>query len=125
MDIEENPYIFLKSLKKCKNVLSSALHGLIAADSFGIPNLRMVISNNIIGGDYKFIDYYSAYGLNLPKKFDLRKNTFTEKQLLLIKSNYKINKTIIRKKQCKLLSIFPAKLNKKYKKIKNHICNQK
>lgn len=76
MNIEKNPYIFLKSLKKYKNVLSSALHGLIAADSLEIPNLRIIVGNEILEGYYKFIGYYSAYGLNLQKKFDLWKNIF-------------------------------------------------
>lgn len=67
MNIEKNPYIFLKTLKKCKNVLSSALHGLITAVSLEMPNLRIIVSNEILGGYYKFIEYYLAYGLNLQK----------------------------------------------------------
>lgn len=42
-------------------VLSSSLHGLIAADSFSIPNCRLIVSDRITGGDFKFEDYYSVY----------------------------------------------------------------
>ena len=41
------------------------MHGLIVADSFGIPNRRMPLSSGIIS-DLKFNDYYSAFGLTCP-----------------------------------------------------------
>ena len=43
--------------------------------------MRIIISDKIIGGDFKYKDYYSAYGLQLPLKFDLRNYSFTEKQI--------------------------------------------
>lgn len=122
LNIEDNPHKFLNSLTLCENVLSSGLHGLIAADSLGIPNQRMIISDKIIGGDYKFRDYYSSYGMQLPQKFDLRKKNFTERHLVYLKNNYKINQHIIRKKQCQLLINFPFILTNKYEKIKRIIC---
>ncbi|EOT7685901.1 hypothetical protein ACNH68_002276 [Escherichia coli] len=30
------------------------------ADAYKIPNQRIVLSNNIVGGDFKFQDYYST-----------------------------------------------------------------
>ena len=107
LNIEENPIKFIKSLLKCKNILSSGLHGLIIADSLGIPNMRMVISNNILGGNYKFIDYYSAYNLKLPPFIDIRKKKFTNKQFNYLRNNHFISEEIIRKKQCGLLMNFP------------------
>lgn len=126
LNIKENPFKFIKTLSKCKRVLSSSLHGLIISDSLAIPNLRIVASNKIIGGDYKFRDYYSAYGLKIPLQFNLNKTTFTEKQLKIIDSNYNISLDIIKKKQCQLLIKFPYRLNKElyiYKKtcIKRYI----
>ncbi len=44
----------------CELVASSSLHGMIAADSLGIPNFRMVVSGRVVGGDWKFKDYASA-----------------------------------------------------------------
>jgi pyruvyltransferase len=103
LNIEDNPYKFVNSLLQCKRVISSSLHGLIISDSFGIPNMRIIISERIIGGDFKFKDYYSAYGLDLTSKLDLRKETFTEKHINLIDNNYKITLNMIKKKQCELL----------------------
>ncbi len=52
----------LRRIRSCEVILSSSLHGLIAADSFGIPNLRIRSIGEIIGGDFKYDDYYSAFG---------------------------------------------------------------
>jgi hypothetical protein len=62
LNILDEPKKFICDLSKCEVVISSAMHGLIAADSLGIPNARAIISNNITGGDYKYNDYYSIYG---------------------------------------------------------------
>ena len=124
LNIEENPLLFIRNLLKCKNILSSGLHGLIIAASLGIPNMRMVVGDRIIGGNYKFIDYYSAYNLKLPPYIDIRKTNFTYKELDNLKNNHFISEDIIRKKQCALLLKFPFKLTKKYRKIKHEICNK-
>ncbi len=51
-----------KQIAACEFILSSSLHGLIAADAFGIPNARIKISNNVAGGDWKFMDYFDSVG---------------------------------------------------------------
>lgn len=60
------PARFLAELRECEVVLSSAMHGLIAADSLGIPNARIRVADRITGGDYKFRDYYSVFGVDPP-----------------------------------------------------------
>ena len=42
------------------------MHGLIAADALGIPNARIRVADRITGGDYKFRDYYSVFGVDPP-----------------------------------------------------------
>lgn len=64
LDIESDPLDFLKNMAACETVASSSLHGLIAADSLHIPNLWIKISGRLTGGSFKFMDYYSAYGLD-------------------------------------------------------------
>ena len=122
LNVLENPIKFIKSLVQCKRVLSSCLHGLIVSDALGIPNMRIILSNKIIGGNYKFIDYYSAFNLELPFSFDLRKNNFTQNDLRLIDINHKISKDLIFRKQCQLLKKFPFKLNRQFIYIKNINC---
>ena len=60
--VATDPPEFLARLRECEMVISSAMHGLIAADSLGIPNLRARVSDRLTGGDWKFHDYYSVFG---------------------------------------------------------------
>jgi glycosyltransferase involved in cell wall biosynthesis len=61
--VTATPQKFLQQLVACDLVLSSAMHGLIAADSLGIPNAWMRLSDRLTGGDWKFRDYYSVFGI--------------------------------------------------------------
>jgi pyruvyltransferase len=36
------------------------LHGLILADAYGVPNVWAKFSDRLVGGDWKFRDYYSV-----------------------------------------------------------------
>lgn len=56
----QSPGKVVRDITSCEAIASSSLHGLIFADSFGIPNIHLQISDEVIGGDYKFRDYYSA-----------------------------------------------------------------
>jgi hypothetical protein len=47
----------------CDFVLSSSLHGLVVADSFGIPNAWLRVSDRQRGEGFKYRDYYAAFGL--------------------------------------------------------------
>lgn len=51
---------FIDDIKSCSFILSSSLHGLILAESYGIPCQRLKLSDKIIGGDFKFNDYLTA-----------------------------------------------------------------
>lgn len=55
----------LRNIQECDFVISSSMHGLIVSDAFGVPNRRLRLSQGIIS-DFKFIDYYSAFGLAEP-----------------------------------------------------------
>lgn len=62
---------FLKQLASCEFIFSSSLHGLIIADSLGIANCRFRLSNEIVGGDFKYEDYYSIFANPIPKPVTL------------------------------------------------------
>lgn len=62
IDVTRDPIDVLEAIAGCEYVLSSSLHGLIAADSLGIPNGWVALSRRVRGGDFKFCDYYSALG---------------------------------------------------------------
>ena len=52
----------LDELVRCRFVFASSLHGLIFADSFGVPNAHMVLSSIVQGGAHKFEDYFASVG---------------------------------------------------------------
>ena len=73
INVKDDPITVLTEIAQCRCVLSSSLHGLIAADSFHIPNLHIVFSDRPLGDGYKFDDYYSAYDVQ-HRPYDLRVN---------------------------------------------------
>ena len=85
IDIQQHPVKFLRDLAECRAVISSALHGIIAADSLGIPNVRMVCSDKIISGDWKYDDYYSAFGVKNHDRINLVSQDFTDADLTKLK----------------------------------------
>lgn len=62
IDVEGGVWNFVKDVKSCKIILSSSLHGLICADAYGIPNAWIQLSDQLIGGDFKFRDYRLSIG---------------------------------------------------------------
>jgi pyruvyltransferase len=53
----------LERIAACRAVLSSALHGMIAADALGVPNAWLELSGDVIGAGFKFRDHLSVFGL--------------------------------------------------------------
>ena len=56
---------FIDQVLSVERVVSSSLHGLVAADAYGIPNARIKLSDGVIGGDFKFADYATGTGRKL------------------------------------------------------------
>lgn len=105
--VADPPKKFLRDVRQCDVVISSAMHGLIAADALGIPNIRVRVSGRLTGGDYKFIDYYSAFDicpapLSVADLWDL-----TESDLLQIEKTYPIAKEKVQRIVAELLNACP------------------
>ena len=81
------------------------MHGLIVADALGIPNIRMILSDKITGGDYKYDDYYSAFGIRQHNRINLNTSSFTEKDLEKMISTYQVKNEDVKKIQTNLLNI--------------------
>lgn len=63
---------------ECQMILSSSLHGLIIADAYNIPNIWISINDceNIIGGYFKYLDYFSSVCRHQTRPIEL--NTIME-----------------------------------------------
>jgi hypothetical protein len=77
IDIFSDPVEFLTKLSECEFIYSSAMHGLIAADSLGIPNAWIKLSDQVKGNDFKFMDYYSIYDIASPTPVELNAEKLT------------------------------------------------
>ncbi len=60
IDVQHDPLSVLRKIDQCDFILSSSLHGLVFADSLGIPNTWMILSGRVSGKGFKFYDYNSA-----------------------------------------------------------------
>lgn len=68
----QDPLMPVRQIAASRTVLSSSMHGLIVADGFHIPNIRLALSTYDLSqeeADLKFRDYYSAYDLGLPQQW--------------------------------------------------------
>lgn len=67
---------FILELTRCEVIISSSMHGLIISDAYDVPNQRVILSDKIVGGDFKYRDYYSttdfpdAEGIHLTTKVE-------------------------------------------------------
>lgn len=65
VDICGEPLEVIQHVGQCQHILSSSLHGLVLADSLGIPSEWMELDNaaELLGRGFKFEDYLASFGL--------------------------------------------------------------
>ncbi len=67
----------------CRAVASSSLHGLIAADAYGVPNAWIELSDRVEGGGFKFRDHFGAVRGGRERRTPLRVRGDTTVQEIL------------------------------------------
>jgi hypothetical protein len=60
------PWRVIRGIASCETIISQSLHGLIVADALGIPNVWIAPSDAMVGGRFKFDDYFST--IDRPKE---------------------------------------------------------
>lgn len=106
IDVHDEPKQVLKEISQCEYIISTSLHGLIAADAYCIPNCWCEISDKIEGKRFKFHDYFSSFGTDR-ECFDLRNGELPDIETDF-KCNYKSFEQL-HKKQNELINCFPFK----------------
>lgn len=64
----------MREMSSCEIILSQSLHGLIIADSLGIPNVWIDQGPLHPGGSFKFYDYFSSINRSFDRKISRRMN---------------------------------------------------
>ena len=104
IDIRRTAKEVIDDIARCECILSSSLHGLIFADSLHIPSLHILGTNELYGGNFKFEDYYSSFGLeDMPYVFD--NSRLPDKKMII--DNYRISKDMVEEKKQQLIESFP------------------
>ena len=71
----------------CEYIASSSLHGLIMSETYGIPNLWIELSGKLLGGHFKFHDFFLSIHADRKMPFKIKKDTLIS-EILATKSQY-------------------------------------
>lgn len=114
-----NPQDVIDSILECKYILSSSLHGVIAAHALNIPVLWTKISDNLYGDDVKFDDYYESLDMYNVKGVDFKHYNYEEVLRLfdMYKEDVLPNKENLDRLIISLIETFPFKKSKEFKKL--------
>jgi len=76
--ITDNPLAIIDQINSCESIASSSLHGLIISDAYQIPSIWIELSGKLIGGYFKFHDYFSSVGKNIKQPYPVTIKTSVE-----------------------------------------------
>jgi pyruvyltransferase len=62
IDIQSGIHQVIDQICSCRKIVSSSLHGIIAADAYGVPSKWLKLSDNVLGNGFKFYDYFYSVG---------------------------------------------------------------
>lgn len=84
-DIEETTRQFLK----CKQIVSSSLHGIIVSHAYGIPAVWQPFSDKLFGDNVKFQDYFESVEIQ-PYQPEIINSILNEDDLMKLFKNKEI-----------------------------------
>lgn len=65
----------------CENIISASLHGLIMAEAYKIPNLWIEFGKPLIGGHFKFHDFFLSMGRDREASYIIENNELSIKDI--------------------------------------------
>ena len=63
IDILDDVESVVADICSSRSILSSSLHGIIVAHAYDVPAAWIELSSKVIGGSFKFEDYYESFGV--------------------------------------------------------------
>ncbi|ULC60577.1 polysaccharide pyruvyl transferase family protein [Flaviramulus sp. BrNp1-15] len=105
-DIEKTTNQFLK----CEKIVSSSLHGIIVAHTYGIPAIWQKFSNDVFGDDIKYQDYFESVSIS-PYKPEIKDSKMSIQELESLFSNIEsLPKRLVINNLCEnLMAVCPFK----------------
>lgn len=104
IDIRRTAKEVIDDIAACECILSSSLHGLIFADSLHVPNLHILGTKELYGGNFKFEDYYSSFGME-DQPYVLDNGVLPDKKMII--DRYRVPTELVEEKKGQLINSFP------------------
>lgn len=107
IDIMGNVEETIAKITECEFIISSALHGIICAESYNRPAVWVEFSDNVSGNGFKFHDYYAGTGrpprkpLNWREKRSIDEARYLIQEYQLPKTNLNLFSSVCPFKYCK------------------------
>lgn len=96
----------------CACIASSSLHGLIVAEAYGVPNLWIEVSDRIMGGHFKYHDFFRSIGRDREQPFVAPPQGIVREELISRAQDWKPGSIDLDK----LLSACPFPLENKHRR---------
>ena len=71
--VNTDPLVVAREISSCEKIVSTSLHGLIAAHAYGIPSCHLSLGGKLFGDGSKFKDFYASV--------ELEHNTYSQDNL--------------------------------------------
>jgi pyruvyltransferase len=105
INLLEDPKTIAHQIASSEFIISSSLHGLITADSYGVPSAWMASPVPLKGDSFKFYDYFLFRGKPIPGPIDF--NIFLENAEAIIRSSECEARPATEAKKRDLIRAFP------------------
>lgn len=79
----------LDQINSCRYIISASLHGLIIAEAYNIPNVWVEFGNPLIGGHFKFHDFFQSIGIDREKPISIHGNFIEESSIIEALNSWK------------------------------------
>ncbi|GAA1558992.1 polysaccharide pyruvyl transferase family protein [Brevibacterium picturae] len=85
IDVRKSPEVVVAQLADASAVASTSLHGLIIAQAYGVPWIRLRIADShLVGEDFKFEDFYTTINREQVSEVSLAKDDVPKTNLVEI-----------------------------------------